>query len=388
MNQFNSVFGQILQIFSRNDFQREVNALQAEKGSKGFSCWDQFVAMMFCQLGHAHSLREICGGIACSLGKIKHLGLSQAPKHSTLAYANEHRPWQLFERVFHQLLGRCHELTKGKKKFRFKNKLYSLDATLIEMCLSLYDWAKFRKTKGAIKLHMLLDHDGYLPTFMHLSDGKMHEVKAARLFPLTPGSVVTMDRGYIDFALFSEWIDKGIYFVTRMKHNADYEIVEKQTVRPDTSIRKDEIIQMRGNQTFKKCPHCLRRIEVWDEKNQQLLVFLTNHFQWAASTIARIYKDRWQIETFFKTIKQNLKIKTFVGTSFNAIMIQIWTALIAVLLLKYLQLKSKINWALSNLVALLRMQLFVYRDLWTWIDQPFQPPPVPTDYEQLKLALN
>jgi IS4 transposase len=192
----------------------------------------------------------------------------------------------------------------------------------------------------------------------------------------------------MDFALFSEWIDKGIYFVTRMKHNADYEVVEKQAVRPDTSIRKDEIIQMRGYQTYKKCPHCLRRIEVWDEKNQQILVFLTNHFQWAASTIARIYRDRWQIETFFKTIKQNLKIKTFVGTSFNAVMIQIWTALIAVLLLKYLQLKSKLSWALSNLVALLRMQLFVYRDLWLWIDQPFQPPPVPTDYEQLKMVLN
>jgi IS4 transposase len=286
------------------------------------------------------------------------------------------------------LLGHCQKLTKGKRKFRFKNKLYSVDATLIELCLSMYDWAKYRKTKGAIKLHMLLDHDGYLPTFVHISDGKMHEVKAARLFPLTPGSVVTTDRGYMDFTLFNEWIDKGIYFLTRMKNNADYEVVEKRTVRPETSIRKDEIIRMRGYQTYKKCPHCFRRIEMWDEKNQQILVFLTNHFQWAASTIARIYQDRWQIETFFKTIKQNLKIKTFVGTSFNAVMIQIWTALIAVLLLKYLQLKSKLGWALSNLVALLRMQLFVYRDLWNWIDQPFQPPPFPIDYEQLKLALN
>ena len=175
-----SLFSQILSLCPRNEFQQAVKTHRAERHSKGFSCWDQFVAMLFCQLGQAHSLREICGGLACSLGKVRHLGVDQAPKKSTLAYANKHRPSGLYQTVFEQLLGRCQDVAGGRKKFRFRHKLYSLDATTIDLCLSLFSWARYMRTKGAVKLHLLLDHDGYLPTFAQITDGKTSDVAAAR----------------------------------------------------------------------------------------------------------------------------------------------------------------------------------------------------------------
>ena len=205
MNKFSSIFGQILQIFSQQDFIRAVRETRAERGVKGFSCWGQFVAMLFCQLGQAHSLREICGGLATCLGKLKHLGINAAPKRSTLAYANEHRPWQLYQKVFYQLLANCRVLARGKKPFRFKNKLFSLDATLIELCVTLFDWAKYRQTKGAVKLHLLLAHEGYLPVFATVTDGKVHEVNIAHTLTFPKGSILAIDRGYVDYAQFARW---------------------------------------------------------------------------------------------------------------------------------------------------------------------------------------
>jgi len=190
VNKFSSIFGQILQLFSKREFYEAVQETGAEKGAKGFTCWQQFVGMLFCQLGQAHSLREICGGLASGLGKLKHLGVTAAPNRSTLSYANEHRPWQLYERLFYRFLSRCHVLETGKRKFRFKSKLFSLDATTIDLCLSLFDWAAFRTTKGAVKLHLLLDHEGYLPVFAHITEGKVHEVKVAQTLFFPPGSIV------------------------------------------------------------------------------------------------------------------------------------------------------------------------------------------------------
>ena len=374
MNRFCSMFSQILQLFPRSDFQLLVKDTKAERHARGFSCWDQFVSMMFCQLGRAHSLREICHGLSSCEGKLSHLGIDEAPKRSSLAYANEHRPWQLYQRVFFGLLERCRKEAPFKKKFRFKNKLVSLDSTVIDLCVSVFDWAKFRRTKGAIKLHLLLDHDGYLPCFGVITEGKVHDVKVAWSLSFEPGTVVVDDRGYNDYRLFAKWTEEQVYFVTRMKDNALYTIVEKRDVPHNRSVLKDQIIWLSGSQAWEKCPYALRRVEVWDEEKQQALIFLTNHFEFGASTIAAIYKERWQIELFFKALKQNLKIKTFVGTSANAVKIQVWTALIAILILRYLQLKSKFSWSLSNLVAILRMNLFTYRDLWAWLDQPFGMP--------------
>jgi hypothetical protein len=385
VNRFSSIFGQILHLFSKREFFENVYATKAERGTKGFGCWDQFVAMLFCQIGQAHSLREICGGLASCFGKARHLGLKKSPKRSTLAYANEHRPWQLYEKTFYQLLGRCQQLDFGKRRFRFKNKLFSLDATVIELCASLFDWAKFRQTKGAVKLHLLLDHDGYLPVFAHITDGKGHEVKVAHTLSFPSGSIVAIDRGYIDYELFWRWTKGGVFFVTRQKDNARYRILEEKTFPKNRNILSDQIIEMEGYYSHQKYPGHLRRIEVWDDVNEKVIVLLTNHMIFGATTIAAIYKERWQIEIFFKTIKQNLRIKTFVGTSPNALLIQIWTALIAVLILKYLKFRSSFEWSLSNLVAMLRYNLFTYRDLWAWIDQPFEPPPVIIMQEQLLL---
>lgn len=385
MNRFSSIFGQILHLFSKRAFFETVHATQAERGAKGFSCWDQFVAMLFCQLGQAHSLREICGGLASCFGKAKHLGLHTAPKRSTLSYANEHRPWQLYEKVFYQLLGQCRQLDFGKRKFRFRNKLFSLDATVIELCASLFDWAKFRQTKGAVKLHLLLDHDGYLPVFAHITDGKRHEVKVAQAMIFPPGSIVAIDKGYIDYELFWKWTGANVSFVTRLKDNARYRVLEERPLPMHRNILRDQIIELEGFYSLQKYPGVLRRIQVWDEEHERIIELLTNHMTFGSTTIAAIYKDRWQIEIFFKTIKQNLRIKTFVGTSPNALLIQIWTALIAVLILKYLKYRSLFPWSLSNLVAMLRYNLFTYRDLWTWMDQPFEPPPVTLMQEQLTL---
>ena len=385
MNRFISIFGQILHLFPRREFFEAVEATRAERGAKGFSCWEQFVAMMFCQLGQAHSLREICGGLASSFGKARHLGIQDAPKRSTLSYANEHRPWQLYEKLFYHLLGRCQQLEFGKRKFRFKNRLFSLDASLIRLCASLFDWAKYRQTKGAVKLHLLLDHEGYLPVFACITTGKIHEVRIAQTLSFPAGSIVAVDRGYLDYELFWSWTQGGVFFVTRQKGNAHYRVIEERAVPQNRNILSDQLIELEGYYSHKHYPGPLRRLEVWDAENEQIIVLLTNHLDFGATTIAAIYKDRWQIEIFFKTIKQNLKIKTFVGTSPNALLIQIWTALIAILVLKYLKYRSQFQWSLSNLVAMLRYNLFTYRDLWVWIDQPYEPPPVTVYQEQMVL---
>jgi hypothetical protein len=363
-----------------------VKETKAERHARGFTSWGQFVAMLFCQLGRAHSLREITGGLRSCEGKLKHLGIS-APSHSTLAYANEHRPWELYQHVFLKLFERCRIQVIGEKKFRFKNKLISMDSSTIDLCLQMFDWAHFRRTKGAIKLHLLLDHDGYLPSFAIITEGKVSDVKVAHLLQFDPGTIVIDDRGYNDYSLFGKWTAQRVYFVTQMKENALYEVVGEKKVPQNRNILKDELIELKGVKAIEKCPYPLRRIEVYNPEKDEILVFLTNHLTLGATTIAAIYKDRWQIELFFKALKQNLKIKTFVGTSPNAVKIQIWTALIAMLILRFLQLRSKFNWSLSNLVALLRMNLFTHRDLWAWLNKPFGIPPLLYEPKQLKLNL-
>jgi len=359
----------------------------AEHHAKGFTCWGQFVSMLFCQLGRAHSLREITGGLRSCEGKLKHLGIT-APAHSTLAYANEHRPWELYQQIFLRLFDRCRPQGVGKKKFRFKNKLISMDSSTIDVCLSMFNWAHFRRTKGAIKLHLLLDHDGYLPSYAYITDGKVSDVKVAHLFQFAPGTIVVDDRGYNDFSLWGKWTSQRVYFVTRMKENTLFEVIGDRPVPQNRHILKDEQIELTGLKAIEICPCPLRRIEVYNPEKQEVLVFLTNHMDLGATTIAAVYKDRWEIEIFFKALKENLKIKTFVGTSANAVKIQIWTALIAMLILKFLQLRSKFAWSLSNLIALLRMTLFTHRDLWAWLDKPFDVLPVLYEPEQIKFSFD
>src|SRR5712692_9116508 len=307
---FCSMFSQLLKLFPRTEFQALVKRTHAERHARGFTCWGQFVAMLFCQLGRAHSLREICGGLRSSEGKLQHLGIT-APARSTLAYANEHRPWQLYRAVFDALLARCQPLARGRRKFRFKNKLVSLDYTVIDLCATLFDWAKFRRTKGAVKLHCLLDHDGYLPSVVVITEGKRHDVRVARTLRFDPGTIVVMDRGYVDYAWFGQLTAQDVFFVTRLKDNAVYRVVERRRVPERSPLCQDELIELTTWDAANDCPFRLRLVEIDDPDKQGTLTFLTNQLAFAATTIAAIYKERWQVELFFKALKQNLKIKTF-----------------------------------------------------------------------------
>ena len=381
-----SCFAQVLSLVDRYAFDRLVLEMGAERGAKGFRSWDQFVAMLFCQLGSANSLREICGGLSTALGRVVHLGLREAPRRSTLAYANTHRPWQVYEGVFLQVLERCQAVAEARHRpFHFKNPVRLLDATVIDLCLEVFDWARFRRTKGAIKLHLQLQDRGCLPCWALITEGRTHEVRVAQGLSFDPGTIVVMDRGYTDYAMFGRWTSQGVYFVTRMKSNADYDVAYTLP-GGQGAVRGEEWIHLAGA-AARECTHKLRRIRVWDEENKREIVLLTNHPSLSAATIGRIYRYRWQIEAFFKTIKQNLKIKTFVGTSENAVKTQIWTALIAILLLKFLQLKSSWHWSMSNLCAMLRFNLLTYRDLWAWLNDPYGVPILEPQAVQMQLAL-
>jgi len=380
----------MLQHFPRTEFGALVKKHEAERCAKGFGCWTQLVSMLFCQLAHADSLREICNGLGCCLGKLAHLGIGKAPNKSTPSYANEHRPAKLYEELFYTALQRFREeqgLGARKRKFRFKNKLLSLDSTTITLCLQMFPWARFRQAKGGVKAHVLLDHDDYLPRYVLITEARRSDVKMAGAFTLHPGSIVAMDRGYNDYALFGQWTAGEIYFVTRLKENAAFEVLEECAVPQNRNIRSDQLIRFTGGKAQSDCPAVLRRVVVWDAANQREIVLLTNLLEFGSATIAAIYKDRWEVELFFKALKQNLKLKSFVGTSENALRIQVWTALIALLLLKWLHHLSQAKWSLSNLASMLRLNLFTYRDLQAWLDNPFGTPPLPPVSEQLTLAL-
>ena len=386
-----SLFSQLLQHFPRTEFVSLVRKHRTEWHAKGFSSWTHFIAMLFCQLANADSLREICNGLACCLGKLIHLGIKKPPNKSTLSYANKHRPSSLFRELFWSALGRFRSqgaLGARKSKFRFRNKLLSLDSSTISLCLKLFPWAEFRRTKGGVKLHVLLDHDDYMPSYVLITRAKRHDIRPARMLRLNPGSIVAMDRGYNDYKLFAKWTEDGVFFVTRLKDNAAYEVIEEYETPSNHNILSDQLIQFTGVRTSKECPYLLRRIGVWDQENEREIVLLTNHLEFGTTTIAEIYKDRWEIELFFKCIKQNLKIKTFVGTNENALHVQIWTALIALLLIKWLHHLSRAGWSFSNLASMLRMNLFTYRDLMEWLHNPFDTPPMVPEPTQLTLSLN
>jgi Transposase DDE domain/Domain of unknown function (DUF4372) len=383
-----SLFSQILHHIPRHQFAALVKTHRAEYQAKGFTCWSQLVSMLFCHLAHADSLREICHGLRSTLGRLRHLGVFREPNKSTLAYANQHRPAELYRDLFFTLLSQFSQrgaLGHRPAKFRFKNPLLSLDSTTITLCLELFEWANYRTAKGGVKVHTLLDHDVYMPVFAHITTAREHDIKTARRLHLTPGSIVAMDRAYVNYSLLHDWTQRGIFFVTRLKANAAYKIVQRLELPERRKILADEIIQFTGPQTAPKCPIPLRRVVVWDEEHQREIVLLTNHLKFGATTISSIYKERWQIELFFKAFKQTLKVKTFVGTSKNALAIQIWTALIAMLLLKWMHHLSQLTWSFSNLAALLRINLFTHRDLTEWLRNPFQDEPEALGSPQLRL---
>jgi len=313
------------------------------------------------QLSGRNSLRDAIENLSAQAHRLYHLGSAKLSR-SNLSRINEDKPYELYEALFGKLFQRCQGMTPGHK-FRFKNPLYSLDASTIDLCLSVFPWAKFRTTKGAIKLHVGLNHRGHIPEFVTITDGKVGDVTVGRTIGFPKGSIVAIDRGYNDYAWYKQLTDKGIFFVTRLKTNAKINITERRSVLKSKGLISDETIEFTGLHTAKKCPIPLRRVGYRDPVTGKRYVFLTNNFKLAAKTIADIYKARWDVELFFKWIKQNLKIKAFIGTSKNAVMTQLWIALCMYLLLAFLKLQSKLNKSMQQILRLLQLNLFEKRDL-------------------------
>lgn len=379
----NTVLSQLLKLVSRHEFESLAQQHHSGRAFRSATHWSQFVTLMIAQLSGRSSLRDIIENVSAQAHRLYHLGSAKLSR-SNLSRMNNDKPYQLYESLFARLLARCQTLAPGHK-FRFKNSLYSLDATTIDLCLEMFPWADFRSTKGAIKMHVGLNHAGYLPEFVTVTEGKKHDVTVGRTLQFPKGSIVAVDKGYNDYAWYNELTKKGIFFVTRLKSNAQYRTIARRAVLKSKGLTSDQTIAFTGAQTAQKCPSPLRRIGYRDPETGKHYVFLTNHFDLAAKTIADIYKSRWQVELFFKWIKQNLKIKSFVGTSKNAVLTQIWIAMCAYLLIAYLKFRSGLHLSFQQILRLLQMNLFEKRDLMILLsgDPVDEYPP---GFHQLKLV--
>ncbi len=357
-----TVFNQLFNFIPRHTFQKSADRLGSDRYAKSFRSWPQFLLLLYAQATGKQTLREITGGLQVHSSRLYHLGLQPIPR-STIADGLERRSSDLFEELFHELVRRTARLAPAHK-FRFDHPLYSIDATTIDLCLSVFDWAKFRKQKGAVKLHCQLDHNGHIPVFGHISDGKMHDVKAAKeFFSIIPDSIYCIDKGYIDFEWLYSIHKTGAFFVTRAKTNMDFRITGQHSDGGKKGVLSDRIICLNGYASSQKYPARMRLITFQDEETGKIYQFITNNFRLAAATIAAIYKQRWQIELFFKWIKQNLKIKTFLGTSKNAVMAQIWTAMIYYLLLSYIKFMTKAEMSLTTMARRVKDGLMMRMDL-------------------------
>lgn len=354
MRYISTVFGQMMNMLPRWEFEKEARKGQADRYTKHYTAWNQLMVNLYAQITGKKSLRDIETGLKMHQSMWYHWGLVNAVR-STISYANSKRPWELYQKAFYQLLEKCRDVTP-KRRFRFKNPLKALDSTTIEMCLSVFPWAKFRKTKGALKLHTLLDIRGTVPEFVVIKEAQEHDIKAIRnvFLPLSSDSIVTFDKGYIDYNWLYGLTCRKIYFVSRAKNNMDYEVIGQHEGFSGKGVVKDEEIALTGFYSLRKYPEKMRLVTYYDQEENRLYRFLTNNFNLAASTIARIYEARWDIETFFKWIKQNLKIKTFMGTSVNAVLTQIWTAMICYLLMMYVRYQTKYKNSLLYLTRVIR----------------------------------
>lgn len=368
-----SLFTQIIALIDRNVFNKRVTQHESDKHNKGVNTWTHFVAMLFMQLAEAGSLRDISNGLRSATGNLNHLGIRKAPSKSTMSYINKHRSYEVFRDIYFDLLDRFEPSLQRRRKYaaHLKRKIFIMDASIIPLCLSLFDWAKFRTRKGALKLHAVLDYDTGLPAYAVMTDGKSHEINVARNTTFPAESVLVMDRAYVDYEWLNNLDSTGVYFVTRLKSNADIEVVEQfLTNEKHEHILSDQDVRLTGFYPAKNYPKNLRVVKVYDQQNDQILYLLTNQVTWTADTISQLYKARWDVEVFFKHLKQLFRVKTFVGTSANAVRIQMWCAMIAILLLRHLERVAKYPWHLSNLITFLRINLFVKIDLWHWLDEP------------------
>lgn len=368
-----SLLTQILALIDRNIFSSVVKKHNSDKYCKGINTWTHMVSMVFMQLSGASSIRDISNGLLSATGNLNHLGIFRSPSRSSISYLNKHRDASVFESLYFAFLTKLEPSLEKSRLYarQLKKKIFIIDSTIIPLSLSLFDWAKFRTSKGAVKLHAVLDYDSGLPNYAVITDGKQHDVKVAKSMDFQANSVLVMDRAYVDYKWLFILDSKEVSFVTRLKSNANVEILEKfLTNNKQEHILSDEDIKLTGFYSSQDYPKKLRVVKVYDEENQQYLFLLTNNFIWTANTISELYKARWAIEVFFKHLKQLFRVKTFIGTTENAVRIQMWCSMIAILLLNYLKSKAKHKWYMSNLIASLRLNLFVKFNLWEWIDNP------------------
>jgi len=357
----NTILSQILKLVPRHEFEKLANQHHSGRKFRTASRWSQFVTMAMGQLTGRKSLRDMVDSMGAQYQRLYHLGSAKLSR-SNLARINEDKSYKLYEQLYGKLLSQASQVAPGHG-FRFKNDLYSMDATTIDLCLSVFPWAKFRKKKGGIKLNVAMNHKGNFPEFVSMSNANEDEVKAGRDVNFPKGSIVAIDRGYTDYEWYKTLTEKGIYFVARLKSNAKIRVLERREIDHHSGLTSDQTIEFTGTVTSKKCPSKLRRVGFRDEITGRHYVFLTNNFKLSALTIASIYKARWEIELFFKWIKQNLKIKSFYGTSKNAVLTQIWIAMCVYLLIALLKFQSKISMSMQNILRLLEMSLFEKWDL-------------------------
>jgi len=335
-----TLFAQIISKIDRRIFNNLVGKYNSDKHNKGFNSWTHFVSMLFCHFASSKSVRDISNGLRSATGNLNHLGIQKAPSKSTISYQNKRRDWHLFRDLYYELSENFQKDNQFKKvKFKIKSKIYLLDSSTISLCLSLFDWAKYKTHKGAVKIHTVLDYDSDLPIYINITDGKTADNKGAYNIPLQANSVIVADRFYNDFTMLNNWDSKQVKFVIRHKNNLKFKVIKENELPSNRhqNILKDEVIELESMISNSKYPNKLRRISVWDEENKQVIELITNQISWTAETISELYKARWRIEIFFREIKQLLHIKTFIGTSENAVMIQIWTAMITILMLRVLK---------------------------------------------------
>lgn len=363
MAHHNTIFAQLLKLVPRHDFEKLAIQHHAGQKLRKTSRWSQFVALTLGQLSGRHSLRDIESNMKAQSQRLYHLGTG-AIARSSLARLNENQPHTLYEGLFATLYARCQNMLPGHG-FRFKNKLYSVDASLVDLSLRLFPWAHYALGKAAMKLHVGLDHEGHLPAFATVTPGKVSDIEIGRTLRFPTGSIVVFDKGYTDYKWFKQLNNSGIHFVTRLRKNAIWRVESRNPVDRSTGVSSDQTITLTGMKPQRLGLPTLRRVGYRDPETGRHYEFLTNNFHLCAKTIADIYKQRWQVELFFKWIKQNLKIKAFLGNSKNAVMTQIWIALCTCLLMAYIKFSAKLGWSLQKMLRLLQLNLFMRRDLMT-----------------------
>lgn len=380
------VFSQVIAHLPMSTFRSCVKRYQGNYKVKSFTCLDQFLCMAFAQITFRESLRDIESCLRAQRSKLYHMGIRGIVSRNTLSNANKVRDWRIYADFAQALIQTARRLYIDEEfDFELENTAYALDSSTIDLCLSVFPWAHFRKTKAAIKLHTLLDLRGNIPTFIHITDGKLHDVNILDILVTEPGSFYIMDRGYLDFSRLFTMHQNSVFFVIRAKSNLKFHRIYSHPIDKSSGLRCDQTVRLTGFYTAKDFPEKLRRIKYYDSKSERTFVFLTNNFVLPPTTITELYRCRWQVELFFKWIKQNLRIKTFFGTSKNAVKTQIWIAVSVYVLVAIIKKRLKLEMSLNTILQILSVTVFNKTPLYQMLTDTDYKNPITADDKQLKL---